>query len=250
MSPSDFFIGWSAETPAADRRFFLKAGIGLMAGTGAVAAGVAALQKPPGPGAWNMAEVREWTGIATAEPYSMLRTLDLDGSPRTAILACMGKCGVAARIGAMAGQAVKVRGSLIQRGRHAMIAVVDDMDWIEPLEGGDISGLAFPTPRAIRDVKLRGEILDTKCWFGAMSPNEGKVHKSCASLCIRGGIPPGFYVKAPENQSALMVLTQQGQGVGADVLEFVGEPVEISGQLQHFDDLRLLDIQSAEIRRI
>ena len=80
MSKDDFFIGW-AETPKVDRRFFFGAGLGLLAGTAATAGGVAALQNPVGKGTWNMGEIREWRGIATTEPYAMLRTLDLDGPP-------------------------------------------------------------------------------------------------------------------------------------------------------------------------
>ena len=53
MNKDDFFIGW-AETPKVDRRFFFGAGLGLLAGTAALASGVAALQRPVGPGAWNM----------------------------------------------------------------------------------------------------------------------------------------------------------------------------------------------------
>ena len=68
-----FFIGW-ADTPQADRRFFLRAGLGLMAGTAALGAGLAALQRPPGPGAWNPDDVREWRGHVSAAPYAMLRT--------------------------------------------------------------------------------------------------------------------------------------------------------------------------------
>ena len=60
MSDDGFFVGY-ADTPKRDRRFFLGAGIGLMAGTAAIASGVAALQKRPGSGAWDMANARlDW----------------------------------------------------------------------------------------------------------------------------------------------------------------------------------------------
>ena len=51
-----------------------------------------------------------------------------------------------------------------------MIAVIDGLDWIREDEGGDIGNLAFPTPEPVMQVSLNGEILDTKCWFGAMRP--------------------------------------------------------------------------------
>ena len=100
------------------------------------------------------------------------------------------------------------------------------------------------------DIKLRGEILDTKCWFGAMSPNQGKVHKACASLCISGGIPPGFYVTDIRKQSALMIMTDRGIGFGKDILEYVADPVEIQGTVKRQGDLLLLDTSVAQIQRV
>lgn len=253
MSKDDFFIGW-AETPNVDRRFFFGAGLGLLAGTAAIAGGVAAQQRPVGPGTWEMGEVKDWRGIATAEPYGMLRTLDLDGTPRTALLGCQGKCGVSAKIGALAGKPVVVKGSLIQRGQHAMIAVIDGLDWIREDTGedtgGDISDLAFPTPEPLFEATFNGEILDSKCWFGAMRPSEGKVHKACASLCIRGGIPPAFYVKDRQDQKALMVMTSGGFGHNKDLLPYVADPVAITGQVQRFGDLFLLDAPVSAISRL
>ena len=131
MSKDDFFIGW-ADTPPVDRRFFFGAGLALLGGTSVVAGTVAALQNAPGKGSWNMGEIREFRGIATSEPYAMLRTTDVDGAPMTVLLACLGKCGVSAKIGSLAGQQVVVAGSLIQRGPYAMIAVIDGLDWIKP----------------------------------------------------------------------------------------------------------------------
>ena len=84
------FIGW-ADTPPADRRFFLRAGIGLTTSAALLGFGVAALQRPPGTGRWDPDDVREWRGIVTAEPYAMLRTNDLGGGARTAPLSCLGK---------------------------------------------------------------------------------------------------------------------------------------------------------------
>lgn len=250
MSKDDFFIGW-ADTPPIDRRFFLGAGAALMAGTGAVAAMTASLQNRPGKGTWNMAEIREFRGIATAEPYALLRTKDISGTPQTVLLGCQGKCGVSAKIGALAGQPVIVRGSLIQRASHAMIAVVDGIDWIAPdPEGGADDGLAFPASEPLGAVSLSGEILDSKCWFGAMRPSEGKVHKSCASLCIRGGLPPAFYVKDIARQTALLILTDEGLGFGHDILEFVADALHITGALRRQGDLIFIDTSVAHFRRL
>jgi len=41
--------------------------------------------------------------------------------------------------------------------------------------------------------KIRGEIIDPKCFFGVMKPGSGKTHKSCAARCLSGGIPAVAY---------------------------------------------------------
>ncbi|MEO0466041.1 MAG: hypothetical protein AAF216_05825 [Pseudomonadota bacterium] len=250
MSKDDFFIGWSPDMPKGDRRAFLATGAALVSGA-AIGAGVlASRQRPAGNGTWAMGDVREWTGVATAEPYAMLRTLDDDGRPRTLQLACLDKCGVAARINSYQGQHVTVKGSLIERGPHGMIAVIDGMDWIAPAGETLSTSLVFPEIEILGEVDLSGEILDTKCWFGAMRPSEGKVHKSCASLCIRGGLPPGFYVKAPQDQSALMIMTDSGLGHSDAILPYVADPVRVRGTLQRWGDLYLLDAPASAISRI
>ena len=244
------FIGW-AETPPADRRFFLRAGIGLTTAAGLLGFGVAALQPQPGPGRWDPDAVREWRGIVSAEPYAMLRTNDLGGGPRTALLSCLGKCGVAARIGALAGQAVVVTGSLIQRGPHSMIAVDEVGDWIRAdNKAATDPALAFPAGQPLGEVSLAGEILDSKCWFGAMRPADGKVHKACASLCIRGGIPPAFFARGSSGQGALMIMTASGRAYGPGLLGLVADPVRIRGNVQRVGDLLVLDAPLAQIERV
>jgi hypothetical protein len=244
-----FFIGW-ADTPAADRRFFLRAGVALSAASAGLGLGLAALQRAPGPGSWDPDAVREWRGIVTAEPYAMLRTSDLGGGARTALLSCLGKCGVAARIGSFAGQPVVVTGSLIQRGAHAMIAVDEVGDWIRrDARPAPDPALAFPSPALLGDVALNGEILDSKCWFGAMRPAEGKVHKACAALCIRGGIPPAFFTRGADGQTALMILTSGGRAHGTDLLPLVADAVRVSGRLSRLGDLLLLDAPVSRIQR-
>jgi hypothetical protein len=244
-----FFIGW-ADTPPADRRFFLRAGLGLTAAAGGLGLGLAALQQAPGPGHWDPDAIREWRGIVSAEPYAMLRTNDLGPGPRTALLSCLGKCGVAARIGALAGQPVVVTGSLIQRGPHAMIAVDEVGDWIRHDAGArPDAALDFPVPQLLGEVSLAGEILDSKCWFGAMRPSTGKVHKACASLCIRGGIPPAFFVRGAGQQGALMIMSTGGRAYGPELLGLVGEAVRLSGRVFRRGDLLVLDADMAAIRR-
>lgn len=249
---SEFFIGWAEPMPDADRRFFLRAGLGLTLATAGLGFGLAALQRHPGTGSWDQDAIKEWRGIVTAEPYAMLRTRDLGPEPRTALLSCLGKCGVAARIGSLAGQPVVVTGSLIHRGRHAMIAVDEVGDWIRRDEAAAAvdATLDFPPPEPQGELDLVGEIVDSKCWFGAMRPADGKAHKACASLCIRGGLPPAFLVRGQGQQAALLIMTSGGRAFGPELLPLVADPVRVVGRVFRRGDLRVLDVPVSAIRRL
>lgn len=249
----DFFIGWADTTPAADRRFVLRAGLGLLAGSAGLGAGLAALQQRQGPGSWDPDAVRDWHGVVTDAPYALLRTrVAGDPVPCTVLLSCLGKCGVAARIGQLAGQAVVVRGSLLQRGPHRMLAVDEGGDWIRRDMAGAAAAvdLAFPAAQRLGSVTLDGEVVDSKCWFGAMRPADGKVHKACASLCIRGGIPPALLTRGPQGEPVLMVMTSGGRAHGTDLLPFVADRIRLQGEVQRRGDLLLLDAPVAAIRRV
>lgn len=88
---------------------------------------------------------------------------------------------------------------------------------------------------------LRGEIVDTKCYLGAMKPGRGKPHRDCASLCIRGGIPAALLVRTKSGERRLVhLLDLQGQPLGREVLDWVGEPVEATGTLRRRGDRVLL----------
>lgn len=249
MSNKDFFIGW-AEMPDADRRFFLKAGAGLVVGSAGVAGFVAAWQRPVGPGSWDIAAFEDYTGVVTASPYPMLRTRDIDGKVRTALLVCQTKCGVDARLASFAGKSVVINGSLVQRGEYTTIAVADGPDWIRAADAPVDPALAFPAPEPLGELRLAGEILDSKCWFGAMRPAEGKVHKACASLCIRSGIAPAFFARDANDNAALLIMTERGGRFGETMLAHVADPVEVTGMVSQVGDLFLFDVAPEGVRRL
>ncbi len=250
MSDEDFFIGWAKDMPVADRRVFLASGAGLTLATGALAAGLAAFQRPPGPGTWNQGNVQEFTGIVSANPYPMLHLAGSKGEPVTALLSSLGKCGVRERLGIVDGRQVTITGSAIRRRHHLMIAVADGPDWLRPADIAAESLPAMPAAETLGMIELRGEILDSKCWFGAMRPSEGKVHKACAALCIRGGLPPAFFASSRTDRGLLMLLTDRDGMHGEDLLPYVADPVRIRGALKQQGDLLYLDAPVSAIKRL
>lgn len=135
----------------------------------------------------------------------------------------------------------------MQRAALRMFEVEDDAAGVRVL--GD-TGTGERPLRAKRRVTLRGEIIDPKCFAGAMKPGDGKAHKGCAVLCLRGGIPAVFVTSG---EVYLVVgadgVSLAGEGLEA-VLPFVGDRVEVSGEAGAVGDLKLLYLSGGAIRRL
>ncbi len=96
---------------------------------------------------------------------------------------------------------------------------------------------------------LRGEILDSKCFLGAMRPGEGKTHKECAALCIAGGISPMLITRDERGTATYYLLTNSSGGaMGPEVLPLVADPVEIRGEVEHVGGLLRLRVRGAITR--
>jgi len=74
-----------------------------------------------------------------------------------------------------------------------------------------------------------------------MKPGEGKPHRACASLCIRGGITPVLVVPSSDGGTVPLVLVDsERRAVGPRVLNRVAEPVAITGTLLRDGDTWML----------
>ena len=100
-------------------------------------------------------------------------------------------------------------------------------------------------------VTVRGEVVDSKCFLGVMVPGSGKTHKDCASLCLRGGVPPALFAHDRAGDSALMLLTGlSGDKIGARALQIAGEAVEMTGLLQRQDGWLVLQTDPTTWRTV
>jgi hypothetical protein len=104
-------------------------------------------------------------------------------------------------------------------------------DTVRVVPAVEASALLEESPKRL--LELTGEIVDSKCFLGVMIPGSGKTHKDCASLCLRGGIPPAFYVHDRAGHSSLLLLTgAMGEPVGAPALQAAGEAMSLTGSIQ------------------
>ena len=70
----------------------------------------------------------------------------------------------------------------------------------------------LPKVKDLGITKIKGEIIDPKCYFGVMKPGEGKPHRDCAIRCILGGISPMLAVKNEKGEANYYLLASSDGG--------------------------------------
>lgn len=248
----EFFVGY-LPTPAGHRRAMkLVAGI-LAALVVAVGALVAFEQRNPGGGVWKTDEPGEYAGIAEVSPYALLRTKGPDGAQSTLMLVSEGKFGATARLTPFAGQAVRIRGTLLERDGRRMVEISSTDDGVSSIALSPEEQRFLTAPHATGQtrVTLRGEFIDPKCYIGAMKPGGGKTHKACAQLCVSGGIPPMFVTRTEALvEDYYLVVDSDNESAVEEVLPYLGDSVEVSGIVEVQGDLRVFRIDTKTILRI
>ena len=169
-------------------------------------------------------QYRDFTGLIQAQPNPTLLVRDRNSLAQY-LLVAEGKHGV--NVENFTGKNVKLKGARIYRDGMTMIEVVGDSIEILPTENKlDLAN------EDLGNFTLVGEIVDSKCYLGVMNPGSTKVHRECAVRCISGGIPPLFIARdAVGNKIALQLVSAKNEAVNQDVLDFVAEPIKITGQV-------------------
>ena len=231
----EFFIGY--EPPMLPRlaQFVVTVVIVLAGAVAAWAVTLASGHVPLEGGMFEFGHPRLFSGTIVELPYPALQTDGVDQSePARLILVAPGKHGADELVRGLDGRHVTLTGTRIQRGTRVMVE-------IEPgsIVRGDASESRL-TPAAIRGesfaegpITLRGEIVDSKCFLGVMVPGAGKTHKDCASLCLRGGVPPALYVQDRSGQSVVLLLTgPSDEPIGTQAVGLAGEAVDVTGAIE------------------
>jgi hypothetical protein len=254
----DFYVGY-LPTPPGHRATLRLVVPALLLSIAGAAVLIASIQRDPGPAVWR-SEAEQFAGTLLADPVPMLVALGEDGSPRVILLVEEGKHGAHARIaarlsGAQSAQAT-IHGRVLARDARMVVELSPGEDAIALTgqaagQSGNqppISPAATLPAQPLGPITLRGEIIDSKCFHGAMKPGDGKSHKACATLCIRNGIPAMLATPEASGNLTLRLLVVTG-GIDADTLSKIGEPVEVSGELSTLAGLEVITIQPASVRR-
>jgi len=237
----EFYIGYAPRPPRRVARTVFRTVIGLNAVAIAVALVLVFAQHPFARSTFEFQQYREFTGVVELKPYPAL-VVEQPGTKEYSryLLVAPGKHGADTEVRGFARKTVVLRGSLIYRDGHTMVELA-------PGSLKEQRGAAAEVPVTnLGDVTVTGEIVDSKCYLGVMNPGRTKVHRDCAARCISGGIPPalvtadGFY----------LLVGGDGRPLNREVLGWVGEAIDVSGNLQRSGETLILRAEPASFRRV
>jgi len=242
---TDFFVGYQP-TPRRLTHFLQAVAVGAVFVVSVLSALLSVAQRDPGPGRWDDDELVSVEGTLRESPYP---SIDADGP---LLLVGQGKRGAEERTKGLNGMTVRLRGSRLQREGLRLLELAEDDDAVEVLGHGRTDAPEH-APRS--PVTVRGELVDPKCFCGAMKPGDGKTHKGCAALCLRGGIPPVLVVSdgASEPRYYVLANTAGGRFEGDDlarVVRFAGDVVEVDGTVAGNAGLPTLRVDVSTLRRL
>ncbi len=248
LSPSDeFYVGY-LPVPARQRVFLRVAlPVVLWLMMALVAMFVAGMERDPGGGVW-LDQTETYIGLLVVDPYARLIVVDEDGSVSSLFIVEAGKLGGGARAERFSGKAVTITGTRLERDGRKMIALSPGDAAIAETDDAPDIVRAAPDPKT---VSLAGEIVDFKCYLGAMKPGDGKTHRVCATLCVRGGIPPVLVTTDASGARSYYVLVgPSGEALNFDVLGLIAEPVRVAGDVQMRDGALFLRTEPVGIERL
>ncbi|MEM6630977.1 MAG: hypothetical protein AAF694_14950 [Bacteroidota bacterium] len=242
-SQSSFYVGYLPKMPVSIRRFILPWILFLLVLVSAFAYLLVQGQKGFSSGTFELGKLTTLEGDLLTSPVPMLRVYSpQDKASRQAsqeiLLIGFGKNGAQQDIAVWEEQAghslerhrVQLSGTLIYYNGKTLLELTEGKRSLGMImeEKTPIEGLKAEGP-----VSLVGEIIDPKCYFGVMKPGHGKAHRSCASLCVAGGIPPVFRVENEGGNIQYYFLLQEGNvGLNQSVKPFISEAVSIQGTMQ------------------
>lgn len=253
MPSEPFFVGYLPTPPALRSSNRLIVGL-LVVWCAASAITLAAFQRDPGPATWN-AEIVELQGVYRCiEGIPILEISSTEGI-NAVLLVRPGKFGMPdaycgppisqpTRPGGidlplerLDGRSVTARGTILSRNAHQMMEVQS----VVPSESTPAPTL-HPTPIYARSpIALRAEVVDSKCFLGAMKPGTGPVHRSCAALCLAGGIPAGLVTT--DSPERFFVFAHPA----ASTARMVGSTIEVEGDVIQIGSLGIVVSRSSPV---
>ncbi len=237
-----FYVGYLAPPQGLVRFRRWRTGFGLALGLcGSLA--LAWSQRPPARSRYEYGVARSYSGVIREQPYPMLVTTAA-GGVRTWLLAAELKHGAQRLVRGLDGRRATATATLIQR---------DGLGMLELHGGPEAAGGAAPAfpDTDLGEITLSGEVVDGKCWLGAMNPGAGATHRLCAARCLLGGLPPLITGTDDGGHEVTAVLVGPG-GTRLDsiAVRHAAARVRVTGRLRALGTLLLLEADTTTFRRV
>lgn len=248
LEDEEFYVGYLSATPPRTARRVRSVVIATFVGGLMLALLLALLPRASEVATFEFGAPRALEGFISREPYPLLwleRPGRLDAADAWSPILLVGQGKHGFDLAGPSGRAAALQGTLIYRDDLQMAEVVPDS-----LRLGD-EQRALPVAKSLGWRIFQGEIVDSKCHLGVMKPGSGRVHKECALLCLRGGVPPLLVLRRNDQAIAHVVLIgSDGRALGREVLDAVAEPVEVKGELLEQNGLFWLKTEPATLKRV
>lgn len=245
-----FYIGWMAAAPKMLVRFIKKYLLFIFTGTVVLGILLAVSQKKFGTGNFEFGTLTDVKGIYFDKPVPCLKVLngkDIWGNASylTIPLVGYGKHGAEGAIREMEKEKntvlnqkeLTLRGTLLYNDGVTILQVDKNDNQGLVISSEAVPATFLPRVKDLGQTKIKGEIIDPKCYFGVMKPGEGKPHRDCAIRCILGGISPMLAVKNEKGEANYYLLaSSDGEYINTAVQDYVAEPVELNVHLMQYDD--------------
>lgn len=260
----EFYIGYLPKAPKGISRFTLVAVFVFFLLLVASAYVVVSNQTTVNNGSFEYGELTEVEGLIYLGPQPFMKVIegeDVNGDPvfKNILLINFGKHGARPSLEKIRSKIaltfdrvyVKLRGTLIYHNGTTLLELTENENSYisykplvdKSLYSKDVHDLGTQT--------LTGEIIDPKCYFGSMKPGEGKPHKSCAGLCISGGIPPMYVVKNEQGLADYyLIMGEDKQRLSDEVIPYVSDITSISGRVETLDEWKVIYINPDKINRV
>lgn len=238
----EFYVGYLKAPPRTLRvAWMVTAALAVFS---AVAAGwLANAHDQPGAGAWDNGNARIFRGVLTTAPFPILHLSEAAGdipAGTSLMVVEMGKHGSQERLKSANSHRATLIGFVLRREGRIMIE-------LDPSDEAVSVGDAAPAPREmpVGVVDLDGEIVDAKCWLGAMKPGASRVHRECAMRCVDAGIPP-MIVTYGNGQQAVCALVAPAVGdrLTESQWSMIGLPVHARGRLTMLGAQAILRVEA------
>lgn len=263
MKNSEFYIGWMPKAPASFAKQVKKVLFILFPLALVVGLLLASFQKKFSTANFEFGTSTEVKGIYYNSPVPMLKVVngkDIWGNASyiSIPLVGYGKHGAETAIMELEkeknisfnNRELTLKGTLLYSDGKTWMQISKDENPV--IAVGNIADASlFPQQKDLGVQKIKGEIIDPKCYFGVMKPGEGKVHRDCAIRCILGGIPPVLKVMNEKGEKNYYIIVgDDGEKMNEAVQDFVAEPVELEARAVQQDDWVILYIKDKSIKRV